>query len=215
MASDDSNDIRSPFWTDPESLNPNSPEYLAALDAVFNLPAEELEKLAAKWARKAFWTVDESTALLMATVPESVTQGLYRRLPVEKAEQFTILQDDIQRQFGAQVVPTELLVWADKLNVEVPEQLRVALHRLRDGGPPKTRKSDEARITNTLLKMILAMAVDKYGYDPDKTNSATKMIEGASEKIGARVSQSTIRECLSKAKELDDIDWNVVRENKR
>ena len=60
---------------------------------------------------------------------------------------------------------------------------------------------------NTMLKLILGMAIDAYGYEPEKTkNSLTgDNKNGLSEKLRTRgfsISNETIRKYLIQAKEL-------------
>lgn len=61
--------------------------------------------------------------------------------------------------------------------------------------PPKERES--------MLKMILAMAIKKYHFDPTKAkNSATAHIAGAVTQIGLRIDDDTVRKFLNEAKVL-------------
>lgn len=59
---------------------------------------------------------------------------------------------------------------------------------------------------NTLLKIILGMAMDKYNYKPTGRNTATggnkNSISAGLELVGLPVSDDTIREYLKKAKKL-------------
>lgn len=82
------------------------------------------------------------------------------------------------------------------------EELEAAMNVNEKDKPLTTREKD------TLLKMIVAMAIDVYGYNPDSPRgNAVKDIENALLEIGMAVSQDTIRTKLKEAKELLPQDW--------
>jgi hypothetical protein len=59
---------------------------------------------------------------------------------------------------------------------------------------------------NTLLKLVLGMAVDGYGYDPKASRSSIpKEIAGHLELHGLRIDEDTVRRWLNEAKEVHDI----------
>ncbi len=76
---------------------------------------------------------------------------------------------------------------------------------------PDKRKSIKHEVTelerNTMLKLIIGMAIDAYGYSPDKSrNEATGTNKGSIraglETRGIFVDDDTIRKYLNEAKEL-------------
>lgn len=97
--------------------------------------------------------------------------------------------------------------WANKT-------FHTSLKDLRDSLPAKlpadiqATKQDELTETerNTLLRLVIGMAIDAYGYDPNKSrNSATGDKNGISAKLQARgisISDETIRKYLTEAKNL-------------
>lgn len=76
--------------------------------------------------------------------------------------------------------------------------------------PPETIVSNEKSLTeserNTMLKLIIGMAIDAYGYDPKSNrNQATGDKNGISAKLkthGINVNDDTIRKYLTEAKEI-------------
>jgi hypothetical protein len=53
------------------------------------------------------------------------------------------------------------------------------------------------QIVDSLLKMVIAMAIDVYGYDPEDQNSTTVAdIEAALDNCGLKVSEKVIRLAL-------------------
>lgn len=70
---------------------------------------------------------------------------------------------------------------------------------LQDSGP----KEVASRERQTLYKMIIAMAVDAYGFNPKASRSPLpKELEGILDRLGLSVSDDTIRQKLKEASEL-------------
>ena len=118
------------------------------------------------------------------------------------------LEIEIQK-YGHQVADWKTLY--DQVNRELDkvtaeyasfreEQTRTAAA----GSPLKKSKSAETRRTNTLLKIIAGVAFDVYGWRPGISGSAPKDIEDATNRIGARVSEDTVRNTLADAADFVD-----------
>tara|TARA_R110002020_G_scaffold126738_4_gene284600 strand:- start:9704 stop:10720 length:1017 start_codon:yes stop_codon:yes gene_type:complete len=68
---------------------------------------------------------------------------------------------------------------------------------------PANQKPTSPRERESMLKMILAMAMKKYQFDPTKLkNSATANIAGTVTEIGLRIDEDTVRKFLGEAKVL-------------
>jgi len=67
-------------------------------------------------------------------------------------------------------------------------------------GKPSTSSGKATKgeqIVDSLLKMVVAMAIDVYGYDPKNQNSTTVAdIEAALDNCGLKVSEKVIRLAL-------------------
>ena len=67
---------------------------------------------------------------------------------------------------------------------------------------PKLESTLHARERDSLLKLVLAMAIKGYGYDPKAhRNSTSKEIAGNSALIGISMDEDTVRKYLTEAKE--------------
>lgn len=98
--------------------------------------------------------------------------------------------------------PVELLIGSGVLLIK-----RESFESWLDGwesipvSPSKLQNS--VKVENNLLKIVLAMAIDCYGYDPEnERNTATSDIIKALESIGLSVSENTVRARLKEAAEM-------------
>lgn len=93
---------------------------------------------------------------------------------------------------------------ANEMVAERDKKIEELESKLQERGSTKKAGSElGAREKETLLRMIIGMAIDGYGYDPKANKSpTTKEIEGALDRIGLRVSDDTIRKRLREAAEL-------------
>jgi hypothetical protein len=160
---------------------------------------EEEQTIYEKWAKKFFWTSDEAAALATGINPEVVS--LQMGLPSDVAERLDDVLDLIRRRFGDQSSPIELLKWAEEMGVAVPAGLTLAVRSRVSEVKRPPRKEDETKKDQTRSIMLLAMARDKYGWDPKRNNSASKQISGATEDLNLRISESTVHSYLKEASE--------------
>jgi hypothetical protein len=82
------------------------------------------------------------------------------------------------------------------------QELRYQLDRLRaaaDAAPKPEPKEVTPRQRSSLLKMVIAMAMTKYGYDPAKRNTAAEDIADEIRERGMQLSDDTVRDFLKKA----------------
>lgn len=127
--------------------------------------------------------------------------GQLRRLSPNQQSTLPI-RDDVQLFPGG-------LTWVD---AHYDENLKAALEREQAdksaGSAASTSASGETRRTGTLLRLVLAMAKAKYGWSPDKRNTATGEKGGsiyadviAQLGEGRKVDADTIRIILEQANE--------------
>jgi len=70
------------------------------------------------------------------------------------------------------------------------------------------------RERNNLLRLVIAMAAKKYGFDPRKSkNSATQNIVATMEEMGVKLGEDTVLKYLREAGEL--IDWSEFDERRK
>jgi hypothetical protein len=99
----------------------------------------------------------------------------------------------------AKVIPSHFIEWAKRLPLYLPT--------LEDETKLKPKQDQElsSRERATLLKMILGMAKDGWGYDPKEAKSPfPKELEGILDRQGFNVSDDTIRKKLKEASDLLD-----------
>lgn len=97
--------------------------------------------------------------------------------------------------------PREWLRIAQKYGFEVPAVLAEKIEELTPRSEEKPKeKSMSERERESLLKMVLAAAIDCYGYEPNSIrNTATTDFENAISRIGLKLDADTIRKYLKEA----------------
>jgi hypothetical protein len=116
----------------------------------------------------------------------------------------------------SKVSPSDFIAWAKLKNYAIPPQLELIKpvtqaetvnnqnHLLKK----ETTKNDMTETErNTMLKLIIGMAIDAYGYEPDKPkNSASgnnkNSISAKLQTRGISISDDTIRKYLTEAKNI-------------
>jgi len=128
--------------------------------------------------------------------------------------------------------PAEWLDWARKINLPIPPQLETEVERLRSAVQSKASDDREARIKQleayvaklkaalvqgrsavdqspavrereSMLKLIIGMAIEGYRYDPKaKRNESVRDIANDLEKCGVSLSDDTVRKYLAEGADL-------------
>ena len=166
---------------------------------------------------------------LLRATDEQLAEAEHKRQEIE-ARCLLAFRAVEMEYLGQQITPKDALAWLDAIQEDVPDELRRwieampqfqrpkylgedksftdlfdRLERLEDltGRANNTEnKSDSTRIISNLRKMLLAMAHDKFGYDPDRVrNPAATNIQGALTKIELSLSVDAIRKHLDDAAE--------------
>jgi len=124
---------------------------------------------------------------------------------------------------GSLVDPADIVVglrefaaWALSLPWEIPEEFAELASGHRDPGIAGNRSTTAnenpigTRERGTLLKLILGMALEQYGFDPDAAKSPVpKEISDDLQTHGISVSDDTVRRWLKIA--ADEVDWKSSR----
>lgn len=135
------------------------------------------------------------------------------------------------KQIDLTLGPGGILAWAHRSKIPVPQTLEESVrahgHKLKDWQAQYERRAAEveglrqqivdleARIAaggdkglstrerESLLKIVLAMAVGGYGFDPEKSRNATATeIAGDLHELGLNIDPDTVRKYLADAREL-------------
>lgn len=179
----------------------------------------------------SFWSIEQATALLIGEDPDRIfdastfaasgaseTRDRYQKM-------FRLLDSHIRVSgIGFSQPPTEIIEWALHAKVDPPQALVEAV-RAQGRTLIETRtaarvKAESAaliqdkplgeRERNTLLRIIIGMAVRGYGYDPDAARSdIPKTIADDLSGLGLECSDQTVREKLKDARGLLPGDWKA------
>lgn len=173
------------------------------------------------WAKLSYWTIEQSTALLIGADPDAILDGaaLASSCPATARTAylkiFRLLDSHIRMSgIGSNISPTDILKWAAHTKIDAPQALVEAV-RAQGRTLIETRAqtvSEEKplgeRERNTLLRMIIGMAIGGYGYDPEagKSDVAPTIFKDL-DKLGLEGTEQTIRNKLREASQHLPGDW--------
>ncbi|MEX1663239.1 hypothetical protein AB4874_16595 [Thioclava sp. 15-R06ZXC-3] len=188
------------------------------------------------WARMQRWSLDEAVALSIGYEPYGDLLDGADGMPVQNDvlayyyKRRALIEDNFD--WGGEASPrkncvSDVVRWFDQVVLDVPQQLLAAAdkyHALGIGKKSKLGCSSSAddkpldpRERSTMLKMIIALAMKGYGYDPSAERSPTPTeIESEMNLLGLGINLDTIRKHLrSGATLLDDEVFDNVRPSER
>src|SRR5262245_50113135 len=178
----------------------------------FNRPSAQADF--EHWGKAAFWTMDEAIALSFGKEPKRVTWK-----NVEQYVNTSLFASEYQRRrdlllraaafnhrLEGRVKPEDFLAWAKRLNLSIPPELKElqAQHQVAaTARSAKPEKSLSTRERESLLKLVIGMAVSGYGYDVKASRSEQpSAIADDLAKIGLPLDVDTVRKWLKEAAEL-------------
>jgi hypothetical protein len=157
----------------------------------------------AVWCALDKWTIDEATALLLGKDPSKVNWKAICDVGFDSifADSCRELHDQLlrARKDGKFSDPDEwekFVGWAHEIGIALPAGLNVtpAAPRIEHADDLKGKKK------NSALRLILGMALAKYGYDPKASkNQATSKIVSDLELNGLGVTGETVKTFLDEA----------------
>ena len=184
---------------------------------------------AARWAKMAYWTPEEAACVTVGLEPESVLDlaGEDRQaneealIAVDRRFEYIIREIEMGR-LSPKLQPISVFQWLDAIDEPYPVELFELVTKIKPYGPVleadprigmdagKAASPVEAilpvnptamtRKNATLRKILLAIAMDCYGYDPEaKRSTAVKDIRNALELAGLSLDDDTIRKHLREA----------------
>lgn len=183
------------------------------------------------WSKAAYWTIDEGIALLLGKAPDVVNwDSVADYVAVSPfARRYAKLRDLALRaqrsgQLAQRIEPLRFLDWANRNGIAMPvdlqERVKVASgpHQPEASASAQSAESKarpegktlQTRERDTLLKLVIGMAVTKYKFDPQATRStAISEIVDDLASSGITLDPKTVRKWLSEAtdllpRELDD-----------
>lgn len=175
------------------------------------------------WSKMALWSLKEAKLITMGLDPA------YNYKPPRSFDQkasplmgrYDKLSELIERAYKAKelknpLCPVEYYAWAKRHDIDLPPILeKLLIPRSKDKGleePQQTKESKlDPRERETLLKLIIGMAIDFYGYDPKASKSPIpKELEGILDRQGLPISDDTIRKWLKEASKLLSSEDSLV-----
>jgi hypothetical protein len=171
------------------------------------------------WAKLPNLTLMEATLLSVGTNPNFLDQDEIYKLKKEKPEKLWASLRFLLERYDLlfRVFPSALMGkgpmstarfydWVKEVDLDIHPDFRMALSRRFDGTVRSTSTADATPSEKvSLLKMIAAMAVEQYGYDPSaQKNDAVKALCDDLDGLGIGLDPKTIRKWLKEACALID-----------
>lgn len=149
-----------------------------------------------RWATMDGWTPEEFAALCSRVDPKDVDDNEFKES--SKFGKFDDLRNLAIRALHFGIIapdcsPDKWLSWAQRKRIRIPAYLRGSL------SSGKSKQDLGTRERKTVLKLILGMAVSRYGYGSDKKRQAVSEIQRDLDLMGLKVDDQTIRNWLKEA----------------
>ena len=181
------------------------------------------------WSKMARWTLDEATALSFRKAPEFVTWDKVKVYLGQSSFadgygkcRSLLLRAQEAKGLPVLISPAEFISWAEQTSIALPQELvdavRASAGRIEDRrslaaerdelreevkrlkGEAVREKPLSTRERETLLKIILGMAIEQYGFNPTAGRSPIpKQIADDLAILGIPVSDDTVRQKLNDA----------------
>jgi hypothetical protein len=165
------------------------------------------------WSKAEYWTSDEAVAISFGKNPKVVTgEALKNYLgKAQFADNYFSRCDLLDRAIQSdrlpkEIPPADFLAWTHQRSIPIPSALTDYLSAIKDTSSQSSAKplSDTGR--DSLLKLVLGMSIDSYGYKVGETrNPATGenrgSIAAALERLDLKLTPDTIRKYLKEAEQ--------------
>lgn len=170
------------------------------------------------WARKTYWIPAEAVLISLGLRPEDQLIKTFERLDNRSFQMCRLLREYYERlellyaanrsgRLSQESGPPEILEWFEKQEFSMPEGLVDATRRFQCEEIIVPVQSSENSLSDrereTLLRLVAAMAVRGYRFNPDAArNPATKDIQDDLELLGIGLDQKTILKWLRESTNL-------------
>jgi hypothetical protein len=163
------------------------------------------------WSKLACWELDEAVALSFGKSPKAVSWGLI--CGYERSSRFVAKYARLRRlveraecmeQLSAPILPASFIAWAKLHEIELPPDLVAAIEaRVERVSSKQSRKQQPDLLPKereTVLKLIIGMAIKGYAYNPALARSEVPAeITSDVHKLGLSIDQDTVRKWLKEA----------------
>ena len=165
------------------------------------------------WSKAEYWTPDEAVAISFGKNPKVVTREALKNYlgKAQFADNYFLRCDLLDRAIQSdrlpkEIPPADFLAWAHQRSIPIPRELTDYLSAIEAASSQSSAKplSDTGR--DSLLKLVLGMSIDSYGYKVGETrNPATgenrDSIAAALERLDLKLTPDTIRKYLKEAEQ--------------
>lgn len=189
------------------------------------------------WTRMRHWSLDETVALSLGFEPCGDIFAGQEGRPVQRDvvdfynKRYQLVRDNFS--WGGMSGPSKnpvggVVRWFDAVDLEVPADLlgfadrfhQLGLGRAKSTTATPSSNPLDPRERTSMLRLIIALAIGGYGYDPNaERSSTTREIESDVAQLGLRLSIDTIRKHLTAASAQLDQDaldgFNTSKRAKR
>ncbi len=181
------------------------------------------------WAKHEYFSLDEVVWLSVGLEPEAsfiasikeFDERGSRQKPDEVTTYMSRHKEIIRRKFDPydqrhKPKFDELFAWINEVDLTVHSGFYGLVSRRAEASgkafqPDLARKGDykfDGRERVSMVKLIAAMAIDAYGFDPtEKRSDIPKEIEGIADRLGLNLTRKTIRKYLREGSEKLPEDW--------
>lgn len=174
------------------------------------------------WAKAPTWSMLEGVALSLDIPPVHAREALKRKhtdygIKLNHRHDFAIRAYRMA-QLASDSKPSEFIAWAKTVDFEFSPEWEISIPKEASADVqtpteelPFNKVDTEVKLSTlertSLLKLIIGMAVEQYGYNPKvHRNSATANIKTDLESVGLSLDEDTIRKWLKEAADLLDGD---------
>lgn len=178
------------------------------------------------WCKLPLWTIEEAVALSFGKNPEKVNWDSIKEH--KKHSRFVANYEQVRqlalrtRMSGEQLTdplpPLQFIDWAETHEISFPEEIEKKVKtwqnkKKKDAKAKKIKNFEGSpinpKVLESLSKMLLGMAMDKYGYDPRAARTSTSaLISENLKKKGICIDADTIRTRLKEATDIVVIQYD-------
>ena len=195
-------------WLDATALARVNCKILSA-QAAMTPRIQKLEaQLVSDWTLAPSWTLKEGVALSLIVPPERELSQLPHEIRREFERRLAFAgRANAKGQLPSRPTPREFLDWAASVGFPFSEawQADIPSEEIEDTSQAAVAPSAElsTRERNSLLKLVIGMAVGGYAYDPKRErNEAIKDIANDLDSLGIGMDVKTIRKWLREGVEI-------------
>jgi hypothetical protein len=184
--------------------DPDHPQHDRTIEDFFDDDTDPYADIS-YWSKAAYWTIEEATVLSSGYEPRVVTPEWVRDCETPFKKKYEGLKSLAQRardtgELKEPITPAAYIKWTKSIDEVFNPELEKAVHsRTRNKTSAGCEDPLHPRTKTSYLKMILAMAVGAYKFNPAQRSAIPKKIQTDVAAIGYSLSDDTIRAILTNA----------------